>query len=169
VWTASPGMALAIHRGIRATSVPGVPRRGHYPQVGGFAGEPAVKRRRRTLSYGVRISADRRPSVRKSDVAAAVWRSRLPVHLECPRIMSTDLDDLRLLAEWHEVRQNSASMAWDLTAVGRHQESPVYIGSNILDRTGGQQMVPHISMILRRFTGVVYGNRAANSSRLETR
>jgi hypothetical protein len=29
--------------------------------------------------------------------------------LECPRIYSTDLDDLRLLAEWHEVRQKARS------------------------------------------------------------
>src|SRR5262245_30935088 len=73
-------MALAVPRGIRATSVPGGPRRGHDLQVGGVAGEPAVKRRRLTLSYGVRISADRRPSVRKSDVVVAVQRSGLPVH-----------------------------------------------------------------------------------------
>jgi hypothetical protein len=29
--------------------------------------------------------------------------------VECPRIASTDLDDLRLLAEWHEVRLQHAS------------------------------------------------------------
>jgi hypothetical protein len=29
--------------------------------------------------------------------------------LECPRITSTDLDDLRFLAEWHEVKLQYAS------------------------------------------------------------
>ena len=28
-------------------------------------------------------------------------------HLEYPRIYSTDVDDFRLLGEWHEVRRNS--------------------------------------------------------------
>jgi Sigma-54 interaction domain len=38
--------------------MPRVPRRGHRPQAGGFAGEPAV-RYRRTTSWGVRLSAGR--------------------------------------------------------------------------------------------------------------
>ena len=41
-----------------------------------------------------------------------IWAGELRLRaqeLECPRIMSTDLDDLRLLAEWHEVSRNLLS------------------------------------------------------------
>ena len=39
--------------------------------------------------------------------AADYYVTKAGNDVECPRISSTDVDDLRLLAEWHEVRQHS--------------------------------------------------------------
>jgi hypothetical protein len=47
-----------------------------------------------------------------------------------PRTFYMDLDDLRLWAEWHEVRRNSCSLAWKHTDVGILQAPPGWMGGN---------------------------------------
>jgi len=57
---------------------------------------------------------------------------RLHGQVHCPRISYTDLNGLRFWAEWHEVRQPSGGLAWDLAAVGSHHASPVWMRVNLL-------------------------------------
>src|SRR5882724_12687439 len=48
----------------------------------------------------------------------------------CGSVCHDDCLWLGLLAEWHEVRQNPGSLAWNHTDVGIRQASPVCMGVN---------------------------------------
>ena len=73
--------------------------------------------------------------------------------LGCPQIVYTDVNGLRLLAEWHEVRENSCALAWRLAQTRWFSRaSPVCMGCPTPRTTGGYPLVPSVTAILRRFT-----------------